>query len=65
MRSMAGDKAPGLDGFTVAFFKACWEVVKDDNMSFFHEFHERGSFEKSLNATFVALIPKKKKGGGD
>jgi hypothetical protein len=25
----------------------------------FHNFHEHGLFEKSLNATFIALIPKK------
>ena len=28
-------------------------------MAVFKEFHESGKFEKSINATFVALIPKK------
>ena len=28
-------------------------------MGFFEEFYEQGQFEKSLNATFLALIPKK------
>ena len=28
-------------------------------MAVFKEFHESGKFEKSFNATFVALIPKK------
>ncbi|XP_041009392.1 uncharacterized protein LOC121253445 [Juglans microcarpa x Juglans regia] len=55
---MVDDKAPS-DEFTIALFKACWEVVKDDIMSFFHEFHEQGNFEKNPNATFIALIPKK------
>jgi hypothetical protein len=27
--NMDGDKAPGLDGFTVAFFQSCWVIVKD------------------------------------
>ena len=28
-------------------------------MVFFREFHERGRFVKSLNATFLVLVPKK------
>ena len=28
-------------------------------MAVFHHFHVTGQFEKSLNATFIALIPKK------
>ena len=30
---MPSDKAPGPDGFTGAFFKACWEIIKDDVMA--------------------------------
>jgi hypothetical protein len=41
------------------FFQACWDVLKEDIFSVFHYFHARGKFEKSLNATFIALIPKK------
>jgi hypothetical protein len=54
-----GDKAPGPDGFTMGFFQSCWEVVKADIMAFLDDFHGGYSFEKSLNATFVSLIPKK------
>ena len=28
-------------------------------MGFFRDFHERGRFVKSLNATFLTLVPKK------
>ena len=28
-------------------------------MKVFHDFHAKGNFERSLNATFIALIPKK------
>ena len=31
--SMPSDKAPGPDGFTGAFFKACSEIIKDDVMA--------------------------------
>lgn len=53
------DKAPGPDGFSMAFFQDCWEIVREDVMKVFHEFYERKKFEKSLNATFIALIPKR------
>ena len=56
---MNGDKAPGLDSFPMAFFHACWPIVKGDLLAVFSEFHEYGSFQRSLNATFLTLIPKK------
>ena len=59
VKSMNGDKAPSPDGFSLAFFQVCWGIVKDDIMKVFHSFHCYRSFEKSLNATFLALIPKK------
>ena len=34
------DKAPGLDGFSVAFWQFSREFVKDEVMGFFKEFHE-------------------------
>ena len=43
----------------MAFFHHCWHVIQDDVMGFFEEFYEHGKFESSLNATFLALIPKK------
>ena len=33
--------------------------MKTDIMNMFHAFHTLAVFEKSLNATFLALIPKK------
>jgi hypothetical protein len=59
VRDLNGDKALGPDGFTMAFFQKCWEILKYDLMVVFEEFHNRGQFEKSLNATFISLIPKK------
>jgi hypothetical protein len=58
IKGMDGDKAPGPDGFTMAFFQECWEVIKGDLMAVFVEFHERGKFVKCINSTFIALIPK-------
>jgi hypothetical protein len=46
-----GDKAPGLDGFSMAFFQASWDVIKTCIMGVFHDFHACSRFERSLNAT--------------
>ncbi|KAF3666149.1 3-hydroxyisobutyryl-CoA hydrolase-like protein 2, mitochondrial [Capsicum annuum] len=59
IKACAEDKAPGPDGYSMAFFKQCWEVIKKDLIAAIRNFHEKGFFERSLNATFVALIPKK------
>jgi hypothetical protein len=55
---MDGNKAPGPDGFSMAFFQACWGVLKEDIMAVFADFHARGKLEKSLNSTLISLIPK-------
>jgi hypothetical protein len=34
-----GDKAPGPDGFPMAFFQACWAVLSQDIMRVLHSFH--------------------------
>jgi len=34
-------------------------VVEKDVLAIFKEFYQHYKFEKSLNATFIALIPKK------
>jgi hypothetical protein len=59
VREMNGNKAPGPDGFSMAFFQQCWGVLKKDIMVVFSEFHNSRQFERSLNATFISLIPKK------
>ena len=56
---MNGDKAPGPDDFTVAFWQNCWDFVKEEVLEMFKEFHEQSSFIKSLNTTFLVLLPKK------
>ena len=43
----------------MAFFKACWDFLKLEIMEVLANFHLQVIFEKSLNATFIALIPKK------
>ena len=54
-----GEKALGPDSFPIAFWSFSWEFVKDEVMDFFKEFYEKKKFVRSLNATFLVLIPKK------
>ena len=59
VKEMEGDKAPSPDGFSLAFYHHCWRVVERDVLTVFEEFYQHSKFEKSLNTTFIALIPKK------
>ena len=56
INDLSKEKAPGPDGFNIAFFQSCWSIVKKDVRGLFSEFHSKGVFEKSLNATFICLI---------
>ena len=53
------EKALGPDGFTIALYQDCWDVVKEDLVKVFQEFHKRGIVNQSTNVTFIALVPKK------
>lgn len=56
---LLGDKAPGLDGFMLEFYRSCWEVIKGDLMLVVKDFFEKCFLDKGSNATYIALIPKK------
>jgi hypothetical protein len=40
IKGMDRDKAPGPDGFSMAFFQDCWDVIKGDFMAVFADFYE-------------------------
>eukprot|EP00253_Pinus_taeda_P004868 PITA_04868 len=58
VRSMPSDKAPGPDGFTINFYKACWNIVKQDIWEIVEDSRRSKIILKSLNSTFIALVPK-------
>lgn len=60
IRKCAPDKAPGPDGFTMAFFQHAWEIIKKEVIDAMNHFHHNCHMVKSINASFIALIPKKK-----
>ena len=53
------DKALGPDGFTIAVFQDCWDMIKEDLVRVFAEFHSSGIINQSTNASFILLLPKK------
>lgn len=59
VRGMARDKDPGPDGFSMAFFQVCWDIVQEDMMNVFLEFHSFMKFEKCIYTSLIALISKK------
>lgn len=52
------DKAPGLDGFTGAFFKACY--IKEDFMAAMNTLFEVNSHQgfELLDSARIVLLPK-------
>ena len=54
------DKAPGPDGFTEAFFRSCWAIIKGDLMATMNSFHAARCINlELLNSANIILIPKK------
>jgi len=51
-------KCPGPDGITFGFIKDFWDILQDDVMRVFVEFHRNGRLTKGITNTFIALIPK-------
>jgi hypothetical protein len=45
VKAINSDKALGLDGYSMVFFQIYWDVLKEDIMKVFHDFHARGKFE--------------------
>jgi hypothetical protein len=58
LQEMPNGKSPGLDGFTMEFFKACWEVFKHDVYRVVEDSIRPTSILKALNSTLITLIPR-------
>eukprot|EP00253_Pinus_taeda_P027195 PITA_27195 len=56
--SMDSDKAPGPDGFTIHFYKVCWDIIKNDLQKMIRGFMSKAKVGGSTNSTYLALIPK-------
>jgi hypothetical protein len=53
---MEHNKAPGPDGFPAEFYQACWDIIKEDLMALFTEFHSVTLLLYSLNFDTIILV---------
>jgi hypothetical protein len=56
---MKHNKAPRPDGFSTEFYQAFWEIIKDDLLALFMEFHNGTLPVYSPNFWIITLLPKK------
>eukprot|EP00253_Pinus_taeda_P016855 PITA_16855 len=58
VKDMPNGKAPRPDGFTIDFYKACWEITKTEVWEVVDDSRCSSSILKSLNSMIITLIPK-------
>eukprot|EP00253_Pinus_taeda_P010882 PITA_10882 len=58
IHSMPVDKAPGPDGFTVAFYRTHWEIIKKDYIRMAKNFFTKCKMGSRIKSSHLALIPK-------
>ena len=58
IKEMPSDRAPGPDGFSGLFLKACWPIIKEDFYSLCDQFHAGTLNLQSINDGLITLIPK-------
>eukprot|EP00253_Pinus_taeda_P021952 PITA_21952 len=56
--AMESDKALGPDGFTIHFYKVCWNIIKTYLLKMIQGFFGKTKVGGGINSTFLALIPK-------
>jgi len=58
LHSMHHLKSPGPDGFSAGFYQQAWDTIGDEVSSSVLSFLNGSSFNQSINATNIVLIPK-------
>jgi hypothetical protein len=60
IKHLPNDKAPGPDGLTERFYKACWQTIKGDVMAAISTIWRRDFRNfRQPNLPFITLLPKK------
>lgn len=56
--SIGDDKAPGVDGYNVVFYKKAWPINKHDINEAVSKFFKTSKLYKAVNCTYLTLLPK-------
>ena len=54
--SMDQDKALGMDGFSIHFYRSCWYIIKSNLLQMISTFLKKSKVGGNTNSTFLALI---------
>jgi hypothetical protein len=55
---MEKNKAAGLDKIPIEFYQSCWDIVKDDIIMLFNDFHENKVNISRMNYGIITFLPK-------
>jgi hypothetical protein len=58
--SMEKNTAPGPDHFPVEFYQHCWDIIKDEMIALFSDFHNLKLDIGRFNYGIITLLPKSK-----
>eukprot|EP00253_Pinus_taeda_P016512 PITA_16512 len=53
------DKSPGPDGWSVEFYLAFFDIIREDLLRIIEDSRSKGFLQNSITSPFLALIPKK------
>ena len=55
---MERNKAAGPDKIPIEFYQHCWDIIKEDILELFRDFHEGRLDVSRLNYGIITLLPK-------
>lgn len=56
--AMDANKALGMDGFNVEFYKSAWSIIGSNVTNAVQYFFQSNSMSRSINCTYVYVVPK-------
>lgn len=55
---MANNKVASLDNIPIELYQICWEIMKEDIINLFHDFHTGNLDVSRINYGIITLLPK-------